>query len=263
MSTMTLTADSLATAVTAIAEGVAPAMPIPLEPGFASTTGGNRAFASAQLDPTARAVRMTLVGPQDVIVTIAVATRLADAAEAGAESLAAGLEPALAAAAGSLDPTVFGALSLSSIDEVTVDAPLNSWAIPLEDAQGVAAVVMLTTPAAQAVPEPAVAPAVEALPTHEFQSLTTPGFGNAITHSLNLLHDVEMAVTVELGRTRMTVRDILSLAPGTVVELDRAAGAPVDVVVNGTLIARGEVVVIDEEFGIRVTEIVGNPEDNH
>ena len=76
-----------------------------------------------------------------------------------------------------------------------------------------------------------------------------------------MLHDVEMAVTVELGRTRMTVREILGLAPGTVVELDRAAGAPVDVVVNGTLIARGEVVVIDEEFGIRVTEIVSGPED--
>ncbi|MEX2658084.1 MAG: flagellar motor switch protein FliN [Acidimicrobiales bacterium] len=75
--------------------------------------------------------------------------------------------------------------------------------------------------------------------------------------SLELLHDVEMAVTVELGRTRMTVRDLLALAPGAVVELDRSAGSPVDVLVNGKLIARGEVVVIDEEFGIRISEIVG------
>jgi len=256
----TLTADSLATAVTALAESVAQAMPAPLETGFASTTGSNATFASAQLDPTARAVRMSLAGQQDVVVTIAVATRTAEAAEAAAESLASGLEPAFAAAAGSLDPTLFGALALAAIDEVTVDTPPGSWAVPLEDAQGVAAVVVLTTPSADA--EETV-PVVEAPAPHEFESLAAPQFGNAITQSLNLLHDVEMAVTVELGRTRMTVRDILSLAPGTVVELDRAAGAPVDVVVNGTLIARGEVVVIDEEFGIRVTEIVSSPDGQH
>ncbi|MGI5169916.1 flagellar motor switch protein FliN [Spirillospora sp. CA-253888] len=72
----------------------------------------------------------------------------------------------------------------------------------------------------------------------------------------DLLHEVEMEVTAELGRTRMTVRELLSLAPGAVVELDRAAGSPADLLVNGRLIARGEVVVIDENFGIRVTEIV-------
>ena len=71
-----------------------------------------------------------------------------------------------------------------------------------------------------------------------------------------------MEVTAELGRTRMTVRELLSLAPGAVVELDRAAGSPADVLVNGTLLARGEVVVVDEDFGIRITEIVvGNGED--
>lgn len=73
---------------------------------------------------------------------------------------------------------------------------------------------------------------------------------------LELLHDVEMEVTAELGRTRMSVRELLSLSPGAVVELDRAAGSPCDLLVNGTLIARGEVVVIDEDFGIRVTEIL-------
>lgn len=73
---------------------------------------------------------------------------------------------------------------------------------------------------------------------------------------LDLLNNVEMAVTAELGRTKMTVRNLLSLTPGTVVELDRSTGSPVDLFVNGTLIARGEVVVIDEEFGIRISEIV-------
>ncbi|MFC6410881.1 flagellar motor switch protein FliN [Planobispora longispora] len=73
---------------------------------------------------------------------------------------------------------------------------------------------------------------------------------------LEMLHGVEMSVTAELGRTRMTIRELLSLSPGAVVELDRAAGSPVDLLVNGRLIARGEVVVIDENFGIRITEIV-------
>ena len=77
---------------------------------------------------------------------------------------------------------------------------------------------------------------------------------------LDLLHDVEMEVTAELGRTRMSVRELLSLTPGAVVELDRAAGSPADLLVNGRLIARGEVVVIDENFGIRITEIV-SPSD--
>jgi flagellar motor switch protein FliN/FliY len=76
-----------------------------------------------------------------------------------------------------------------------------------------------------------------------------------------VLADVEMGVTAELGRTRMSVRELLSLTPGAVIDLDRAAGAPVDVLVNGTLIARGEVVVIEEEFGIRISEILksGSP----
>lgn len=72
---------------------------------------------------------------------------------------------------------------------------------------------------------------------------------------MSLLHDVEMVVTAELGRTTMPVRELLALTPGMVVEIDRAAGAPIDLLVNGKLIAAGEVVVIDEEFGIRITEI--------
>jgi flagellar motor switch protein FliN/FliY len=91
---------------------------------------------------------------------------------------------------------------------------------------------------------------------HEFQPLDGGGLAYADPRPLSLLSDVEMGVTAELGRRRMTVRELLGLTPGSVIELDRAAGTPVDVLVNGTLIARGEVVVIDEEFGIRVSEIV-------
>ncbi|MER3420944.1 MAG: flagellar motor switch protein FliN, partial [Chloroflexota bacterium] len=67
---------------------------------------------------------------------------------------------------------------------------------------------------------------------------------------------VTLQVRVELGSTRMTVEEVLNLAPGSVVELDRLAGEPVDIVVNDRLIARGEVVVVEENFGVRVTEIV-------
>lgn len=73
---------------------------------------------------------------------------------------------------------------------------------------------------------------------------------------LRLLGGVEMLVTAELGRTRMPMRELLALTPGMVVEIDRAAGSPIDLLVNGRRIATGEVVVIDEEFGIRITEIV-------
>lgn len=74
--------------------------------------------------------------------------------------------------------------------------------------------------------------------------------------NLELLVDVPMRVTVELGRTRMRIKDILNLGAGSIIELDKLAGEPIDLLVNGKLIAKGEVVVIDENFGVRVTDIV-------
>ncbi len=73
---------------------------------------------------------------------------------------------------------------------------------------------------------------------------------------LRRLSDVPVDVTVEMGRTRMTVGETLELRHGSIVTLNRMAGEPVDLLVNGTLMARGEVVVVDEEFAVRVTEIV-------
>jgi flagellar motor switch protein FliN/FliY len=75
---------------------------------------------------------------------------------------------------------------------------------------------------------------------------------------LDLLRDVSMEVTAQIGSTRMTISELLSLNEGAVVELDRAAGAPADLLVNGHLIARGEVVVIDENFALRIVEIVAD-----
>jgi flagellar motor switch protein FliN len=73
---------------------------------------------------------------------------------------------------------------------------------------------------------------------------------------IDLLLDVSLEVSVELGRTRMTIGELLALRPGSVIELDKLAGEPADILVNGTRIARGEVVVVDEKFGVRVLEVV-------
>jgi len=89
-----------------------------------------------------------------------------------------------------------------------------------------------------------------------FEPLLSPQAGGAAPASIDMLMDVPLRVTVELGRTQMSVRQVLDLQNGAVVELDRMAGEAVDVLVNDKLMARGEVVVVDDKFGIRITEIV-------
>jgi len=79
---------------------------------------------------------------------------------------------------------------------------------------------------------------------------------DAMVGKLGRISNVEMALTVEIGRTRMSVRDVLSLEPGAVIELDRSAGAPADVLLNGRLIAHGEIVVIDQDYAVRITRIL-------
>jgi flagellar motor switch protein FliN/FliY len=74
--------------------------------------------------------------------------------------------------------------------------------------------------------------------------------------NLGRINNVEMTLTVEIGRTRMSVRDVLGMEPGAVVELDRSAGAPADVLLNGRLIAHGEVVVVDQDYAVRITKIL-------
>jgi flagellar motor switch protein FliN/FliY len=76
------------------------------------------------------------------------------------------------------------------------------------------------------------------------------------TENIDLLLDVPLEVTVEVGRTSKSIKEILDFAPGTIVELNRLAGEPIDVLVNGKYVAKGEVVVIEEAFGIRVTEVI-------
>jgi flagellar motor switch protein FliN/FliY len=83
-----------------------------------------------------------------------------------------------------------------------------------------------------------------------------PGDAAAVSGDLSLVLDVPVEVAVEVGRTTMTIRETLAIAPGSIIALDRMAGEPVDLLVNGRRIARGEVVAVDEEFGLRVTEVV-------
>lgn len=83
----------------------------------------------------------------------------------------------------------------------------------------------------------------------------SPGLA-ARAGNLDLLMDVEMKVTVELGRTQMPIREVLPLGPGSIVELDKLAGEPVDILVNGIVVGCGEIVVVEEKFGVRVTEVL-------
>jgi flagellar motor switch protein FliN/FliY len=76
------------------------------------------------------------------------------------------------------------------------------------------------------------------------------------SRNLDMLLDIPLQVTVELGRTKRTVQEILALSSGAIIELDKLAGEPVDILINSKLIAKGEVVVIDENFGVRVTDII-------
>ncbi len=88
-----------------------------------------------------------------------------------------------------------------------------------------------------------------------FQRLAKSG-GNGQVGDIDLILDIPVNLTVELGRTRIPIKHILQLAQGSVIELDALAGEPMDVLVNGCLIAQGEVVVVNEKFGIRLTDIV-------
>ena len=83
------------------------------------------------------------------------------------------------------------------------------------------------------------------------------GVASGAAGDLSLVLDVPVELAVEVGRTTMTIRETLAITPGSIISLDRMAGEPVDLLVNGRRIARGEVVAVDEEFGLRITEVVG------
>jgi flagellar motor switch protein FliN/FliY len=93
----------------------------------------------------------------------------------------------------------------------------------------------------------------------EFQQLQEPVSGPE-SRNIDLLMDVDLPISIELGRTKMSISDILALGPGSVVELNKLAGEPVDLLVNYKVVAKGEVVVVDENFGLRITQLM-TPEE--
>lgn len=96
----------------------------------------------------------------------------------------------------------------------------------------------------------------DAEPARIFEQFTTSGAQSGVRNDLDMILDIPVQLTVELGRTKIAIKSLLQLAQGSVVELDGLAGEPMDVLVNGCLIAQGEVVVVNDKFGIRLTDII-------
>lgn len=169
------------------------------------------------------------------------------------------LNSTFAEATEAINTTAGTSLRPTAVTKAEVMQP--SFIAEIVDNGSLTALAGLTMPMEQPAYEPEPQPVAEAFePAPLDTGFGAGGLGGMLAggvpaSSLSVLHDVELVVTAELGRTTMQVRDLLGLAPGMVVEIDRAAGSPIDLLVNGRKIAAGEVVVIDEEFGIRITEI--------
>ena len=237
--------DALLKAATAAAE-VLPAV-TPLSPGRpqAGDPGAPSAFAGAAIAE----LEGTLPGAVAVLVGADLVEALASS-PLGSLDLAAAAQPALDAAAAALGGRVAAARTVP-IELVENDLGIPYTLVPLVAEPGSA-----TGQAALLVSDSSLeAYAATVQPTPSARDTGAAAL-SPVARGLEMLHGVIMDVTVELGRTRMSVRELLALSPGTVLELDRAAGSPADMLVNGRLIARGEVVVVDEDFGLRVTEIL-------
>lgn len=273
---ITALVEAVATAVAEVLPSVTPLTLGPVQPGSPHVAAAFAGGAAAELDGGVPGRVVVLVGAE-----------LVDALAAspiGVLDVAAAVQPALDAAALRLGAHARSAETLDlGADGFDITAVVGTefHTVPLIGT-GIAAALLVPAPTAAgarppidpASPEAQRAPsAPEGMPQApgEPQAATVtelpaasapfvPAFGAAagaaVPRGLELLHGVDMEVTVELGRTRMTVRDLLALSPGAVLELDRAAGSPADLLVNGRLVARGEVVVVDEDFGLRVTEII-------
>ncbi len=204
--------------------------------------------AAADILTEGQAVTAKFSGAATGEVVVVVGQDLADALKEsplGELDLTAAVRPALEAAARTFGPVVLdpGVMMEAGVALSAIAAKDDAVAVPLIEDSEVRAVLAL-----------ALSPWPDTDPTAGAIAARDPG--PPVLRGLDMLHDVEMEVSAELGRTKMSVRELLSLTPGGIIELDRAAGSPADLLVNGRLIARGEVVVVDENFGIRITDIV-------
>lgn len=141
-------------------------------------------------------------------------------------------------------------------EEQTVEAPKEQVASPISEQQATA----------QRVAEPQQPSTPKQKREIEVQQAQFASFDDSptrtqeVNQNLNMLLDIPLQVTVELGRTKRSVEEILEMTPGSIIELDKLAGEPVDILVNNRLIANGEVVVIDENFGVRITDVLSTKE---
>jgi len=230
MATASGAALSLAQAQTA-AQALAGVLPTgaPLSP-LLETAGG---FGGL----TGSAVVASFVGAfsADLAVVLLEAPTLVDDGADGSPVVALQdvLQPALEAASDTLGAGVLDDARVEDAQELFGDASTTVFA--LHGANGVAGwfAIRGRAPLADRTPD-----------------------SSAISGKLARISNVEMALTVEIGRTRMAVRDVLAMEPGAVIELDRSAGSPADVLLNGRLIAHGEVVVVDQDYAVRITQIL-------
>jgi len=229
MSTTSTVVDATA-AATAAAPLVPAAVPLEAAPAGAAPPADAPAVVAGVVGRVAAEIALVL-GPQ-------VAQALAEGTGGAALDPAAALRPALQAAAATLGD---GVLEPARVTTAGLVLGPDSQVVALDGAGGTYAWLVVRERPGVAAPAPAGVPAQRGA-------------------SLRALYDVELTLTAEIGRTRLPLRQVLDLTPGTVLELDRAAGGPADVVVNGRLVARGEIVVVDEDFAIRVTEIVSAPD---
>ncbi|GAB3761222.1 flagellar motor switch protein FliN/FliY [Nocardioides ginsengisegetis] len=258
---------SVATAAAQVLPSPEPLTPAAAQPGTPDVVRGYAGAVIAELEGQLSGRVAVLVGDELV--------QALESSPLGGLDLASALQPTLDAIGEALHARV-GAARAVDLSLVTADLGSSFSASALVGRTTSAAVLVpdytlrsaLYAPALAAEVEqsPAAAPAFPAAApaASAASAAASAGDGQQLigtrgpvrSRGIELLHGVDMEVTVEIGRARMTVRELLDLSPGAVLELDRAAGSPADLLVNGRLIARGEVVVVDEDFGLRITEIV-------
>ena len=143
---------------------------------------------------------------------------------------------------------------MNKIEKETNEQLADEWASALEEQEKLQQAVATesVTRTETVVSNGAAAPAESA----QFQELREEASAESGDVNLDAILDVPVTISMEIGRTRISIRNLLQLNQGSVVELDRLAGEPMDVLVNGTLIAKGEVVVVNEKFGIRLTDVI-------
>jgi flagellar motor switch protein FliN/FliY len=181
-----------------------------------------------------------------------------DAQPAAASLSQADIDAALGGATDAAEPNADASESPPKLD--TAGRPFDEAAAAMEAAIAEEQAAAKAQPAAEPPPEPRQPPP----PPENAVSLDLPDFGPDTTdetdaapdQSIDLLHNVDLNVKIELGRVKMYIEEVLKLGEGSVVELDKLAGDPVDVLVNERLVARGEVLVLNDNFCVRISEIV-------